>query len=493
MKMPTWEDDMESVFGGEGADILDVMGLSLTSWDVEADDLDISVFSSYDSDSDGECVGGRSHDCMWGGQCCSRERLQAKPPPPPAANPVFITNSSHKVVTIQKCASDRTDNVVVVTNNSPAHTHTPAPLRTKNERSLLLNRTNLPSPPKPPARPQTLTPQSSRPETPQSLSSDDDFTPIPLPLDAANTTSIFHSAVDAISSSGELDLLWGGRRTKDAAPQSAATPQLLHTNPLDIQRISASAKSDHCYDGSAKSLRLEGLGVDTPSDSEEEEIDVVSLSERSSSRSSSCGGLPTRPTARDQEHLEEITTSLLSASEAVSRRLQKTLTTGPGKQKRKKHYQPSESSDDEDDDDDDEEDDDNVYAGTHVPRYHQRAPKRYKTGGASSRRKKSQKFSGDEELLSQDKRDLHNNMERMRRIDLRNSFEELKALVPSLAAKDRAAKVVILREAANYCCDLGADSQSKCMQVMALRKEQERLRSIVSSMRKAAAMAKQRY
>lgn len=209
---------------------------------------------------------------------------------------------------------------------------------------------------------------------------------------------------------------------------------------------------------------------------------MVSLSERSSSsRSSSCsGGLPTRPTPRDQEHLEEITTSLLSASEAVSRKLKKTITT----QKRKKYESESSEDDDEEDDEDYDDlmDDQISYGGKY-----QRQTKRQKHSPSQSRRKKVSRFGEEED--SQEKRDLHNNMERMRRIDLRNSFEELKALVPSVSNKDRAAKVVILREAANYCDDLGADSQSKYMQLMALRKEQERLRAMVSRLRKAAAMA----
>lgn len=210
---------------------------------------------------------------------------------------------------------------------------------------------------------------------------------------------------------------------------------------------------------------------------------MVSLSERSSSsRSSSCsGGLPTRPTPRDQEHLEEITTSLLSASEAVSRKLKKTITT----QKRKKYE--SESSEEEDEEDD--EDYDDLMDDQISYSKYQRQMKRQKHSSPSSqsRRKKASRFGEEED--SQEKRDQHNNMERMRRIDLRNSFEELKALVPSVSNKDRAAKVVILREAANYCDDLGADSQSKYLQLTALRKEQERLRAMVSSLRKAAAMA----
>ena len=45
----------------------------------------------------------------------------------------------------------------------------------------------------------------------------------------------------------------------------------------------------------------------------------------------------------------------------------------------------------------------------------------------------------------------HNNMERLRRIDLRNSFENLKKLVPVLAKSAKCSKVEILRRAEEYC------------------------------------------
>jgi len=44
----------------------------------------------------------------------------------------------------------------------------------------------------------------------------------------------------------------------------------------------------------------------------------------------------------------------------------------------------------------------------------------------------------------------HNNMERMRRIDLRNSFDSLKKLVPPLAKSTKCSKVEILRRAEEY-------------------------------------------
>lgn len=271
------KDDLEELFGGDEGDIF--RGVDLSTLDI--DDVDLSVFSSYDSEDESESAlvrELRNHDCMWGGQCCNKEfqRTQVPAPkpvptavPPPVQNPqpgVLITHRSQsKVVTIQKClpasaGCDRTENVVVVTTNSVR-----TPVVKSEGRSLLLNRTTQPPQPSPVKTPkrEILTPQSSRPETPQSLSeSDDDLGPIPI--DTHNTTSIFRSALDALSSS---DCVWEDnlcmfgqeRRTKDERVPSQT----------DIMRISATAKSDHNYDGSSKNVCLEGLGVDTPSDSGE--------------------------------------------------------------------------------------------------------------------------------------------------------------------------------------------------------------------------------
>jgi len=51
---------------------------------------------------------------------------------------------------------------------------------------------------------------------------------------------------------------------------------------------------------------------------------------------------------------------------------------------------------------------------------------------------------------SKKKTKAHNNMERMRRIDLRNSFDNLKKLVPVLAKSPKCSKVEILKRAEEY-------------------------------------------
>ncbi|GAB0089139.1 MYC [Sergentomyia squamirostris] len=53
-----------------------------------------------------------------------------------------------------------------------------------------------------------------------------------------------------------------------------------------------------------------------------------------------------------------------------------------------------------------------------------------------------------------EKRNLHNDMERQRRIGLKNLFEALKSQIPSLRDNERAPKVNILREAAILCTQL---------------------------------------
>lgn len=95
--------------------------------------------------------------------------------------------------------------------------------------------------------------------------------------------------------------------------------------------------------------------------------------------------------------------------------------------------------------------------------------------------------SSDSEPEPSEKRSLHNNMERQRRIDLRNAFEDLRILVPEVSKKERAPKVVILREAAQYCRNLGNISNNQTAHLDELRRKQEWLRQRVSQLRRSLA------
>lgn len=57
----------------------------------------------------------------------------------------------------------------------------------------------------------------------------------------------------------------------------------------------------------------------------------------------------------------------------------------------------------------------------------------------------------DDPSISFEKRNMHNNMERQRRIGMRNLFVELKKAIPTLDDRERVPKVNILKEAISYC------------------------------------------
>jgi len=65
-------------------------------------------------------------------------------------------------------------------------------------------------------------------------------------------------------------------------------------------------------------------------------------------------------------------------------------------------------------------------------------------------------------LVKRDVRDMHNSLERQRRIDLRNAFDTLKRCVPDLCFADKASKLVILTKATDFCRQLmAAETQLK--------------------------------
>lgn len=88
-------------------------------------------------------------------------------------------------------------------------------------------------------------------------------------------------------------------------------------------------------------------------------------------------------------------------------------------------------------------------------------------------------ISDSDEAETLEKRNLHNDMERQRRIGLKNLFEELKATIPSIKDKERAPKVNILREAAVLCTKLTRENE----QYQALRKQQARLQARLKQLR----------
>lgn len=94
---------------------------------------------------------------------------------------------------------------------------------------------------------------------------------------------------------------------------------------------------------------------------------------------------------------------------------------------------------------------------------------------------KQQQIIDPDEAETIEKRNLHNNMERQRRIGLKNLFEELKCQIPSLKDKERAPKVNILREAASYCTKLRRDDELHAELTKKQNRLMTRLRNLKSS------------
>ncbi|XP_023715228.1 N-myc protein isoform X3 [Cryptotermes secundus] len=129
-------------------------------------------------------------------------------------------------------------------------------------------------------------------------------------------------------------------------------------------------------------------------DGEEEEIDVVSVVDREKLTT-----LPTNPTARDRQQLQRTVAS------AIHQRASRG------------HKRPS--SDDE-------------------------------------KRSYKRRRAGEDGEDSSERRNQHNDMERKRRVDMRDAISNLRKLVPAVSDNKRAAKVLILNEAAAYCRQLHA-------------------------------------
>jgi len=88
--------------------------------------------------------------------------------------------------------------------------------------------------------------------------------------------------------------------------------------------------------------------------------------------------------------------------------------------------------------------------------------------------------AGSDSEDSCEKRSQHNSVERQRRVDLRNAFEFLRSLIPDLETTDRAAKVVILKKAANFCQGLTLREKQYMAEKDALQKRHEMLRKRIS-------------
>lgn len=232
-------------------------------------------------------------------------------------------------------------------------------------------------------------------------------------------------------------------------------PQFRHAvdvagTALRLLRDSAAVAADHSY--TLARQHIDYLGVQTPSDSceSEEEIDVVSLgtsSQQPTLASTShvrTESLPRTPTAQDRQSIQHTITTAITPRPAARKRL----------------VPPPSIT-------------------TSVSRRRTRGP------GRRGRRSNTDTDS-EAESPEIERRSMHNDMERLRRIGLKNLFDELKKQIPATRDKERAPKVVILREAAALCRKLREEEVEREY----LKKQQNKL---VTKLKKLRTMLSARY
>ncbi|KAH3867379.1 myc protein-like [Dreissena polymorpha] len=95
----------------------------------------------------------------------------------------------------------------------------------------------------------------------------------------------------------------------------------------------------------------------------------------------------------------------------------------------------------------------------------------------------SRNSSDSEDMCDAGKRTQHNVLERKRRTDLKNSFFHLRDSVPDLEGQERAAKVVILRNASQYIIRLIEEQRQKEREIEQLKLKKEKLKRHLSRLR----------
>lgn len=215
----------------------------------------------------------------------------------------------------------------------------------------------------------------------------------------------------------------------------------------------------------------------------EEEIDVVSIGEKT---------LPTNPTERDRRQLQT------TVAHKISARIVKTSAGIRTIPPRRRYYDESESSCSVTPTKSNHHQSSNFGSHHNDTQHNSRKRSRDDSGHRNSnvkrhkgkkQRSARRRNSESDETDTIEKRNQHNDMERQRRIGLKNLFEELKRQLPGLKDKERAPKVSILREATNLCRRFNREEDEK----EALKRRQAKLYNRVSVLRTSLAAQRSRY
>ncbi|XP_032681013.1 probable serine/threonine-protein kinase kinX [Odontomachus brunneus] len=214
--------------------------------------------------------------------------------------------------------------------------------------------------------------------------------------------------------------------------------------------------NDHSYYQNQPPHNLECLGIQTPSESEDDEIDVVNpctQKERSTVKQRRCpSNVSPRSNQRTQQQATIAATSDECNVETPARRPRGRPPTNPNR-KRKVETESAQQP------------------TAKRPCQRRRKPRA------------SRKHSSDEE--AEDRRSMHNNMERQRRVDLRNHFEDLRLELPE-KENIKMSKVNILKEAYRYCIKLMVQSRTLKMKLAQEQKNYIRMKAKFQNLVKLA-------
>ncbi|KAK9502641.1 hypothetical protein O3M35_011373 [Rhynocoris fuscipes] len=475
----------------------------------------------------------RHHDCMWAGTCLSKEHKSFVSNP--LQNATTQQQQQQQTLTTPQILPTVRQQIVntPITTIQPSMTIAPAATTTTTT-TVQVNKTSPEKPKREPRRKGVIVqktvgrsllinsrsriPEPTRPDTPPSLSESEE--------DEKKTISV----VPVSEVTNQVSL-----RKPLQQPQQLQTTNLnvqfdhnydkVRIDDLGVQTPSDSEEEEEEDDEEEEEEEGEGEEEEEDDDEEEvgdieeeqivedsddddEEIDVVSLNNtngiiRIRNQPNTLPYNPSRELCRELQNTmaSAITTNkLLAVNRSTNRRIQN----GASRRKRKR--------DDTDDEDDDEKlliikqqqqqqvlinsrimpNNSNINNSNNTNssyttsnRYHHQHHR--KNWRRTTNTTKKTRFSTDSSETDCEKRSLHNNMERMRRIGLRNAFEDLRILIPSLKESKRAAKVNILKDSADYVRHLTSKERGLAQQVVSLRLEQEKLRSRLSKLRRSLA------
>lgn len=408
-----------------------------------------NTFSNWLEDVDSKDCLFLNHDCMWAGHCSSKEHAEE-----PRSGLVCIVPKP-PVIKKEMCPPPST--------TKPAGTGQQSLLKPSVKAANTTVNTFIPS--------NTTNIIQHTPQTPPE--SDDEENK----AHTSNLLKILNDAINECDLDDDSDLCEyfedkEGSEVKEEPIDIKEEPVDVKLEPEDPEseqdeisyqqyriRTQLAAENDHSYHKDKNAvMRHNNYGLDTPSDSEEEEeIDVVSVSDKLCSNASRIAlSLPTNPSTRDRQQLQRRVATAISRKR-INNGIKTILPV-------RNAETPSTSS--------------STSSSTRS-----RGTKRGR-GTRTNAGYKRRRTNMDGEREPSDKRHLHNDMERQRRVDLRIAFENLKAVVPEVSGTKKIAKVNILLQAAQYCYYLTGASINYTKQMDELRRKQVWLRSRVSQLRR---------